>query len=504
MSQKVVKYLTTHNHVRIKRAAFKFTSSKLGRVLGDCHHSQEIIQVWKAHVDRFSGYTRRLVYTCSCIQKIVGFLEDAFISAEVLAIWHEFVFETLCRVHTFDHMQWLVERKNRKLWASFIESVNAYLHFLPQSLPVDWTRLYFHPLFVWHAETCRLLAAHYMHSSIQQFGDYLSFLTYRLPDKTLVLGNESVPVMFNWAEIPERCWSVMLTSSVNFFVSAFNFVGEKNSDPMLTRKVKHFVETDGERMIRFFIYLRDRMIERAFLQENDELKTLLKIIEIFSVCCCLSDETTCMWILSRCWQETYDLQRFWYELFQLCVDEEIDDSIILFTLLSVMNKKVGKDMMSVLLCHLNEQRMARILNARFRTYGITYEDEVPKEVNNALAGRLPEFVVNQVGKSIFEMISETGLYADDIEDIIKRWGQGEVIRKVKSFKKRKSNFLECGKSLQPIGSCCICCRDDRNMFICAPCGHVFCVVCGPLCQEKCHLCKEIVHCHVNKIYTNAD
>jgi hypothetical protein len=297
----------------------------------------------------------------------------------------------------------------------------------------------------------------------------------------------------------------MMTSPVNFFVSAFNCVGGgQTPDPCIVSKVKQFIDTDGQRVTSFYVYLRDRLIRRTFLQETQEMKTFLKVVEILGVSCCLSDEHTCLKILNECWQDTFNLQRFWYDLFQLCLDEEIDDSIILFTLLSVIHKKMGKDMMSILLCHLNEHRMAHVLNSRFNMHGTTYEDEVPKEVNHALAGRLPNFIVDLLARSIFDILSGHGLFADDIEDVIKRWGQGDIIQKVKSFKKRKSNFLECGQELQTIGSCCICCRDDRSMFICAPCGHVFCVVCGPISREKCHLCKEMVHCRVNKIYTNAD
>lgn len=506
MSQKVVRYLTAHNHVRVRRAVYKFKPTLIHKTLSDSAHATNIVNSWSKQVNRFSTYTRRLVYTCMCIKYVINNVQDVVeISEEVEAIWNRFVYETLCVIHTSDHMKWLMERQNKKLWTGFIESVYTFFHFLPQDLPVNWSRLYFDSLFQWHTDVCRFLASKFMHTEIHHFGDYMSFLTYRLPDEKLVTSNDNLPVIFDWRHIPERCWSVMLSAAVNFFVSAFNYT-EVFIDAKVTKKIENFMTQEGNKITKFFVYLRNQIMVRTPLEDGQELRTLLKVVEILSVTCCLGGEKTYEWIMNECWgqQRLYGLQLFWFELFQLSVDEDIDDSIILFTLLSVRHPHVGRDMLSVLLSHTNEQRMARILNSRFVPPKVPCEEDVAKEVNDALACRLPEAVTNAVAKAVFNIISDSGLHADDIEDCIDRWGQGKIIQEIKTYKKRKSNFLECGQSLKPIGSCCICCRDDRSMFICAPCGHTFCVVCGPLSHEKCHLCKEVVYCRVNRVYSNED
>jgi hypothetical protein len=507
MSESIVKRLSTPNRSRIKQVWIRFKRKTIANTIANVENTTKIIQFWTKSLDRFRNYPERIINISYCINMIAKKVNEIETLDEIIiCAWYSFIFDVVKQLHTPEHFKWLTDHKNNKLWSEFTESMDSFLRIVPESYKVSWKSVLFDGFYQVFVDTSYYFATEFMHACMKRMNDYFSFLTYRCPDRMLVL-SPNIPILFDYTKIPEFFWNNMLTCIVNYFVSAFNIVDSSELlQSQIMTKIKTFEIIYGTNLIQFFQFLNYRISKHALMDEA-LLKPFLKIMEIINVVCCLNDESALGDIIKKCWTPaTTEIHSLWSRVFNKCIHEDIDDPIILFTLLSTVDKKVGKDMLTILFFHVKELRMSRVINDRrgIYTWNLKESDLIKEEVNNALACFIPDPISNAVSRAIFNIISESGVHVDDIEDIIEKWGKGKILETLKGYRKRRSSFLECGKELNVVDTCCICYRDDRNMFICAPCGHMFCVICGPLRLDRCHICKTNVDSRVNKVYSNTD
>lgn len=501
----VLKNLLTSNRARLRSVWTKFSKKSISKVFADDECLQEVIDYWDHHNSRLKQYSRACITSSYSIHIIVTGVTQLSM-CPMQSKWFKFIFDVVKRLHTAKNIQWLCQHKNKRLWFEFTQSMNCFLRCLPETSKLNWSKTLFDSYYRVFVDCNYFFASHWMHSCMRNMNDYFSFLTYRLSDHQLVFGKD-IPSLFDHRKIPEIMWCSMLTSIVNFFVSAFNLVDDPTTDDhmkaQIATKIKTFEIIFGDQLVSFFQYVLYRVSNSLNLQDCSLLRSLLKIMEIVNVVCCLNDSNSLKQIINRCWETAkLNIHDFWCEVFQVSIENDMDESVVLFTLLSVCSQRVGKDMLTVLFHHVGEDRMSRIISGGGHKL---FDDScICKETKDALCCLIPEPVCDVVAKAVFNIISDNGVHVDDIEDIVQKWGRGGVYNKMRTFKKRRCSFLQCGSSVSMAESCCICYREDRSMFICAPCGHMFCVVCGPLSHEKCHICKTTVLSRVNKIYSNTD
>jgi len=494
MSDPILSALTTSNSKKLTRVWGKRRDLIKAVLLRD---SETITEHWRKYVTPLAKHKN--VKAAYYLHIIATHITHVLSTEEIDTLgWNKLFYDVGCVFCSDAFMGWACTRTQSK---NVFDVLNRFMRVTPVNTPLEWHRMLPANYGEHYANTIYFWGPRFGFTALEKASDFFSFLTYRIPDRELVLDKDP-PQLFDFKYVSEHMWARLLLPTVNYFVAAYNLCVDNANDENLIKsvrgKIKTFEMYGGEETVKFFRHLITRLQKSNFTITFSEnvLKSFLKIIEVVSVLCLLNDMDSALEILKQCWEPVNNL-RLWWEIFEEGVI--MDDSVVVLTLVSMAQKQVCRTLLPILFVYCGEPRLGQAVNNHPVTREVVFENIV-SETRNGLTCAVNDDVAKVIAKNMFDVISEFGIYTDDIEDVVKKWGKGSIYKHMTTFKKRRLCFLECSQAVTISETCCICCRDDRSMIICAPCGHVFCVLCAPFKRETCHICKCHVESKVNNVF----